>query len=313
MLKGKNVNIEKANGIAGEYIVADKIGITIGRIFILDLSNDNKFCCIRIKFYKQGEKVFEIIKEVLNLFLQYLFNKNGMNKVSIVIDEEISTKPFTEIGFNLEGILNESIIEKNVHKDELIFGIDNQTYNNNQRINVLRLYGNDISLKILTPEDANDMLQYYIKNKNHLKPFEPNREESFYTFEAQRQMLMENYKQFLNGDGANFGIYKGNVFVGKIQVSSIIYGVFKSAIVGYSIDENYQGKGYMKQALSLVEDYAFNEMELHRIEASTLIDNIKSQSVLIGCGFEKLGVNKEYLFINGKWRDHITFYKIKKS
>lgn len=313
MLKGKNVNIEKANRIAGEYIISDRIGITIGRIFILDLSNDNKFCCLRIKFYKQGEKVFEIIKEVLNLFLQYLFKQNAMNKVSVIVDEEISTRSFTEIGFTLEGILNKSIIEKNIHKDELIFGIECETYNSNQRINVLRLYSKDINLKVLTPEDANDMLKYYIKNKKHLEPFEPDREGSFYTFEAQRQILMENYKQFLNGDGVNFGIYKENKLIGKVQISSIIYGVFKSAIVGYSIDEDYQGRGYMKQALSLVEEYAFNEMELHRIEASTLVDNIKSQGVLIGCGFQKLGLNKEYLFINGKWRDHVTFYKIKKK
>ncbi|WP_347460562.1 GNAT family protein [Clostridium sp. DMHC 10] len=154
------------------------------------------------------------------------------------------------------------------------------------------------------------MFEYYVRNRQHLKPFEPSREESFYTFEMQKQILMENYKQFLNGEGINFGIYMENDLVGKVQISNITYGVFKNAIVGYSMDKNYQGKGWMKQALSLVLNYAFDEMELHRIEASTLVDNIKSQSVLIGCGFEKLGLNKKYLYINGEWRDHITFYKI---
>ena len=67
----------------------------------------------------------------------------------------------------------------------------------------------------------------------------------------------------------------------------------------------------MKEALNLVIDYAFKEVDLHRIEASTLVDRKRSQGVLKGCNFKELGVNKKYLLIDGQWRDHITFYKIK--
>ena len=88
-------------------------------------------------------------------------------------------------------------------------------------------------------------------------------------------------------------------------------GVFKSAFVGYSIDENEQGKGYMKEALGLTIKYAFEDIGLHRVEASTLVENIKSQRVLKSCGFKDVGMNEKYLFVNGKWRDHITFYKTK--
>ncbi len=42
----------------------------------------------------------------------------------------------------------------------------------------------------------------------------------------------------------------------------------------------------MKEALKLLIDYTFNEIDIHRIEASTLIDNIRSQKVLEGCGFK---------------------------
>lgn len=309
-MKGRNISIDAARGVRGEYIITDSVGITIGRMIILDLSKSNSFSCLRIRFYKQGQMVFKLIKETLEVFLEYLFKEMNINKVSILVDEEISVKPFVELGFTLEGIISKSIVEKNIYKDEMIFGIENRVYNGNRTINVLRLYGKNIVLKVLTPEDANSVLQYYIKNKDYLKPFEPSREEDFYTFEVQKEIIIENYKQFLNGVSINFGIYKGGIFIGKIQVSNITYGVFKSAAIGYSIDEDYQGKGYMKEAVSLIEDYAFNEMELHRIEASTLVDNVKSQGVLLGRGFKELGVNEKYLFINGKWMDHITFYKI---
>ena len=61
-------------------------------------------------------------------------------------------------------------------------------------------------------------------------------------------------------------------------------GVFKNAFIGYSLDEEQQGKGYMKEAVKLVVEYAFEELELHRIEATTLIDNEKSQRVLKALG-----------------------------
>ena len=66
----------------------------------------------------------------------------------------------------------------------------------------------------------------------------------------------------------------------------------------------------MKEALSLIMKYAKEELDLHRLEASVLIDNLRSKSVLISAGFKEIGVNESYLFINGAWKDHITFYKI---
>ena len=108
----------------------------------------------------------------------------------------------------------------------------------------------------------------------------------------------------------NFGIFKDDILIGKLQCSNIVEGIFKSGIIGYSIGKDNENKGYMKEALNLFIKHAFSELNLHRLEASTLVDNEKSQKVLIKCGFEKLGLNKKYLFINGEWKDHITFYKI---
>ncbi|URZ02641.1 GNAT family N-acetyltransferase [Clostridium felsineum] len=308
MLKGKYINITKVNGVDREYLITDKYGITVGRIFIVDLSKVNRFCMFRIKIYKQDENVNTYVKDILDTFMEFLFKSNDINKINIIVDEEINTQPFVESGCAFEGVINQSIVEKGVLKDEFIFGINHKNYNSD-RINVFKLRGKNVTLKVLTPEDAESMLQYYIRNKEHLKPFEPEREESFYTFEAQKQMLIENYKQFINGDGTNFGIYNDNKLIGKIQISGTIYGVFKSGIIGYSIDKDYQGRGYMKESVKITEAYAFGVMNLHRVEASTLVDNLRSQKVLLGCGFEKLGLNKNYLFINGKWQDHITFYR----
>ncbi|MGL5084467.1 MAG: GNAT family N-acetyltransferase, partial [Clostridium sp.] len=160
------------------------------------------------------------------------------------------------------------------------------------------------------PDNAQELLEYYNRNKEHLSAYEPSRDNSFYTYEVQKDILLESYKQLLNGSSFDFGIYKDNKLIGKAKISNIVYGIFKSGILGYSIDKDEQGKGYMTEAVNLLTKYSKDELDLHRVEASALVDNDKSKKVLIKCGFEEIGINKEYLFINGSWRDHNTFYKI---
>lgn len=310
MSKESNVTIEPVKGSLNEYIIRENNGITIGRIFIVELVKKNRYCCFRLKFYKYGKESGIYLKEILRIFLSSLFKKMDIYKVNVLIDRDVYVRPFGDLGFQLEGVIINNTIVDNIRSDELLFGIDADDFETNNRQRFLILKGKRIEVKILTPEDSEDVLNYYLKNREYLKPFEPAREESFYTLQNQKIGLTESYKQFLNGTSLNMGIYKDNAFIGKIKVSDIIIGTFKSAIIGYSMDEKEQGKGYMKEAVNLVSSYAFKEMFLHRIEASTLCDNVKSQGVLLGCGFKKLGVNEKYLYINGKWRDHITFYKI---
>ena len=206
--------------------------------------------------------------------------------------------------------MDENIVSNGHYKTEFLFGITDLDFERFHKSNILRLKGRNIELKILTPEDAEAMLDYYIRNKDFLQAFEPCREKSFYTLEVQRRILIESYSQYLNGTDLAFGIYKDNMLIGKIKLSNIIMGVLKSCNIGYSLDKDYEDRGYMKEAVRLVIQYAFNEMGLHRIEASTLLDNVKSQRVLLANGFKELGINKDYLLINGAWRDHKTFYII---
>lgn len=308
----KEVNIQLAQGSVSEYIIRDNSGITIGRVYIVDLSKENRYCCFRIRFYKKGEQSYQYLKSSLNKFLISLFKNMGMFKVNVLAEEDVNLASFTDLGFELEGIISNSVIKDNIYNDEILFGIDKEIFGKNI-IRRLSLRGKKIELKLLTPENAEEVLQYYIENKEHLEPFEPSRENNFYTLLTQKRILIENYKQFLNGTSVNFGIYKDNKFIGKIQLSNIIMGVFRNCFVGYSIDKAQEGKGYMKEALMLGVDYAFNELNLHRVEASTLIDNFRSQNVLKACGFKEIGLNKDYLYINSKWRDHITFYKIREN
>ena len=308
MNENKEITIELVKGSSIDYIIKDKDNIFIGRFTIVELDKDNKRCNIKLKFYKDNKQ--DLLRETVLSILRAIFKDGTIYKTNIVVDENINYKAFLDLGFTLEGIFTDNIFSNGVFLDELSFGINRSEFNNKQRSYVVKLKGKRIVLKSFTPDCAEELLNYYIKNKEHLSYYEPTRDNSFYTIEAQRDILTESYKSLMNGSGIDLGIYKDDILIGKIKISNIVYGVFKSGIVGYSMDRDYQGKGYMKEALNLVLRYSEEELELHRLEASVLTDNDRSKSVLLRCGFSEVGLNEKYLFINGDWRDHITFYRI---
>lgn len=308
MEKEENVTLSPVKGKENEYIIKDFMGITLGRIFIIELSKENKFCSFRVKFYRNEGNGYKLLENGLKILLNTLFKNMDIFKVDVFAYEDINIRAFTELGFELEGVIYNSVINNNLYKHELLFGIDKERFQKLDRNKTLSLKGKYIELRLLMPENAKEVLDYYIKNKDHLKNFEPTRDDNFYTLEVQRKDILENYKQYLNGNSINFGIFKENKFIGKIRLSNIVMGIFKNAFVGYSIDKDEQGKGYMKDALKTLINYAFNNLGIHRIEASTLLDNFKSQAVLLACGFKEIGISKNYLYINGEWKDHKIFY-----
>lgn len=305
------IKIEANKLSKNEYIIKDKDEIIVGRFYILELTDLSKKCDIKLNFYKTCR--YELLKETLKTILRAVFKDINIFKVNIKTIEEIDANSFFDLGFILEGIFNNNEYHNGEFFDELSFGITRTEYNSKIKSSFIELKGNNIVLKNLTPGNAKDLLEYYIRNKEYLASFEPIRDNSFYTIEGQRELLTESYRQFLNGNSIEVGIFKNDNFIGKIKVSNLIYGSFKSGILGYSIDKLEQGKGYMKEAVKLFIDYLFSEEDLHRVEASALVDNEKSKGVLKGCRFNELGINKKYLFINGQWRNHMTYYITKEE
>ncbi|GMA58037.1 acetyltransferase (GNAT) family protein [Alicyclobacillus sacchari] len=73
------------------------------------------------------------------------------------------------------------------------------------------------------------------------------------------------------------------------------------------MDKAYNGRGYTTEAVRLVVDYAFRVLKLHRIEAGVMPHNEGSIRVLEKSGFEKEGLSKKNVLINGKWEEHLHF------
>jgi ribosomal-protein-alanine N-acetyltransferase len=289
-----------------EYLVRDINDIIIGRFNTTELNGTSKTCNINLRFYREDN--YELLNDTLKLILKATFKDLNTFKVNIKVPEKIDINPFLDLGFTLEGIFSQNEYFKGEYLDELSFGITRMEYNQMSRYSLVELKGKNIILRNLTPSNVEEMLEYYKKNKDYLAPFEPIKDNDFYTLETQRKLLNKSYREFLNGKSVDLGIFRNKKLIGKIKLSRILYGSLKTGILGYSMDEEEQGKGYMQESVKLLLRYAFDECGLHRIEASALINNIKSKSVLKKCGFKLIGVNEKYLLINGRWEDHEIYY-----
>lgn len=142
-----------------------------------------------------------------------------------------------------------------------------------------------------------------------LRPWEPkwhDEELSLNTFKARlRRYSQSQTKRTLY----TFLIFDrdSDALIGGITLSQVRRGVSQSCSIGYWTGERFAGKGYMGQALKLALDFAFNRLDLHRVEAACIPHNERSARLLTSAGFTEEGLVREYLRINGKWEDHRLF------
>lgn len=179
---------------------------------------------------------------------------------------------------------------------------------NNYETNLPILSGERVILRLPNKGDIKSIIQFYIGNKEHLAPFEPIKQESFYTEEVWRNEIKLRTKDFQEGRSLRMFIFDKadeNKVIGTVNFNQMIRGVFHACYLGYSLAENRQGKGYMTESLKVAIDYVFDELNLHRIMANYMPHNRKSGEVLKRLGFTVEGYARDYLMINGKWEDHI--------
>ncbi|WP_283177378.1 GNAT family N-acetyltransferase [Gemmobacter sp. 24YEA27] len=99
--------------------------------------------------------------------------------------------------------------------------------------------------------------------------------------------------------------------VGSITLDNIRRGPAQTGTLGYWVGEAYARQGLMREAILGVVHHAFTRMDLSRIEAACLPENLASRGVLEKTGFKYEGVAQAYLQINGRWRNHVLYASLR--
>ncbi len=165
----------------------------------------------------------------------------------------------------------------------------------------------EFTLRTATIADAQMITHYFQNNRAFLKPWEPVREEEFFTVEGWTKKLIKLEELHR----MNLGFYcllidvETQQMLGTISFSNVSRFPFHACSVGYSLAESAQGKGYMRRGLKLACEYMFKIQNMHRIQAAYMPHNQRSEAVLNALGFVREGYAQDYLLIDGEWRDHV--------
>ena len=99
--------------------------------------------------------------------------------------------------------------------------------------------------------------------------------------------------------------------LGALTLDNIRRGPAQTGTFGYWIGAPFARHGYMREAILALTHHAFTRLDLSRLEAACLPENLPSRGVLEKCGFKYEGVAQSYLQINGRWRNHVLYANLR--
>ncbi|MCM3629156.1 GNAT family N-acetyltransferase [Paenibacillus glycanilyticus] len=158
-------------------------------------------------------------------------------------------------------------------------------------------------------KDAEDLLDIQIRNKELFQKYSPAFPDDFYTLAAKKQFIQDAVKEREEDKKYNFGIFlrENDRLIGDVTLFHLQRGPLQKCLIGYALDAVHSGKGYATEAVKLAVEYAFQQLKLHRIEAGAMPRNGGSMRVLEKAGFQKEGIERKGVKINGVWEDHQIF------
>jgi len=147
--------------------------------------------------------------------------------------------------------------------------------------------------------------RYYTRNREFLQPFSPRFDSGMFSATEWEASIPLIQQQFAGGTAARFVLVEGDDIIGVANLTQMPRSPSYSALLGYTLSEQHQGRGLMNSALADILHWAFRIRQLHRVMANYMPRNERSGRLLRKLGFQVEGYARDYLLINGEWEDHV--------
>jgi ribosomal-protein-serine acetyltransferase len=167
-----------------------------------------------------------------------------------------------------------------------------------ERINL----GEGASIRLLVPDDALVVFETVDRNRERLRRWLPWVDDSRDPADT-RAFIEETIAT--QGREFAYGIYVDDAFVGAIGLHTDPER--RSAMIGYWLDENQEGRGLVTKASRALTEVAFRELSMHRVWLSADPENTRSCAVAERLGFRREGVHREDQLLHGRFRDSVIY------
>lgn len=174
---------------------------------------------------------------------------------------------------------------------------------------LVALRGPRLLLRLPRLDDYSEWYALRRASQAFLKPFEPRWTEADMTrrvFAARIRRAQQEAEE-----GTDFTLFLfltdsgEETLVGGITLSNIRRRAAQFVNLGYWMGQSYAGRGLMTEAVGQTLPFIFETLQLHRVHAAFLPNNVASRRVLERNGFVEEGYAERYLQIDGRWEDHV--------
>lgn len=180
---------------------------------------------------------------------------------------------------------------------------------NNIILNLLPIKTNRLTLKKLSLADVDLLLKTdkQEETQKYLGGVKNKTKDERIKFLEKKLLKMEE------GTSCTLTVYLEKTPIGLIGLS--INEHDNNAEISYIFDQDYCGNGYCTEASRKLLEMCFNDLDLHRVFASTIDGNIASSRVLEKLGFIHEGTRKEAAFVNtiNTYSDFLDYGLLKKD
>jgi len=168
----------------------------------------------------------------------------------------------------------------------------------------------NISLELLDLKNAQDIYDFEVENRAYFEENLPPRGENYYVLENYNNIIKELIDEQNRGECFMYVIRNeiGRV-IGRINFVSVKNEKTKTAELGYRIGQTEIGKGIATRAVQMALNLGIERHQLDEVTAGTSTDNIASQKILEKNGFTYIGIDKNYMQLNGKQIDNVKYIK----
>jgi [ribosomal protein S5]-alanine N-acetyltransferase len=174
-------------------------------------------------------------------------------------------------------------------------------------------------LRLAAPDErlAPALVDFRLRNRAHLAPWNPPRHADHETLAGQTEHLQAGRQAFDAGTAYRWlmqPIGDAARVIGSVHFSQISRGPFQSCMLGFELDQALEGQALMTEALRCALGEVFSpHVNLHRVQAAYRPENWRSAEVLKRLGFDEEGLAPDYLYIDGAWRSHRIVALLNKS
>ena len=174
-----------------------------------------------------------------------------------------------------------------------------------------RLYGSRVMMRPLAATDFRAWSEVRLRNDRWLTVWEPQRHPNLPDPVTDRSAFtsrcVQRDRDRAAGSAYQFGLFIDQQIAGEVNLNNVIRGAMQSGTIGYWIDEQHAGQGFVAEGVTVLIQFAFEQLGLHRVEICIVPRNTNSRRVMEKLGIRDEGLARRYLEINGVWEDHIRY------